>query len=324
MQSHPQRLDSVFFYSLSGALYCVHVAVLPTLHDSRRVPRAALAKAEPEPAPIVKWAGGKTGLLRQLIPLLPPGVELMRHLEPFVGGGAMFFYLRPTRAVLGDVNPALIATYETVRDQVERVIRHLRELAAGHSPEAYYQVRERYNAKLDVGRARRAAMFLYLNKTCFNGLHRVNQRGEFNVPVGRYNKPRILDAEGLRAASRQLQTAKLCCQSFEATLETARPGDFIYFDPPYEPVSQTASFTSYAQNGFSRDDQVRLRDVFKALDRRGCKLMLSNSDVSFIRELYAGFRIDRVAAMRAINCDSRNRGRVSEIVVRNYGSPEVS
>ena len=163
-----------------------------------------------------------------------------------------------------------------------------------------------------------APMFVYLNKTCFNGLHRVNRKGEFNVPVGSYKNPRILDENGLRAASGALQHAQLRCASFEALLETAKPGDFVYFDPPYEPVSETASFTSYARDGFSRKHQRRLRDVYAALDRRGCKLMLSNSDVPFIRDLYRAFHIDTVAAPRAINCNGGKRGKVSEVVVRNY------
>jgi DNA adenine methylase len=266
----------------------------------------------------VKWVGGKGRLLPQLQPLLPPGVELMRHVEPFVGGAALFFARRPGRALLCDINPALINLYTTVRDQVDGIIEHLRGLAARHDQAEYYRVRERYNRARKLGDAERAAMFVYLNKTCFNGLHRVNRRGEFNVPAGRYKNPRILDETGLRAASEQLQTAEIRRGGFEELLSTARPGDFIYFDPPYEPVSETSSFTAYAQNGFRREDQLRLRDVFAALDRRGCKLMLSNSDVPFIRDLYADFRIDVVAAPRAINCDAKRRGPVPEVVVRNY------
>ncbi len=157
----------------------------------------------------------------------------------------------------------------------------------------------------------RAAMFVYLNKTCFNGLHRVNRRGEFNVPAGRYTNPRILDEDLLRAASARLQRAELRNAGFEALLVNAKPGDLVYFDPPYAPVSRTASFTAYAQGGFGPDDQERLRDVFKTLDRRRCKLMLSNSDVPFIRELYRDFRIDQVLAPRAINCTVTGTGIVA-------------
>lgn len=242
----------------------------------------------------------------------------MRHVEPFVGGGAMFFARRPTRALLTDINPALVDTYHAIRDEVDRVIAALGELAAGHSKERYYQIRERYNRGARLGSAKRAAMFIYLNKTCFNGLHRVNRKGEFNVPHGSYKNPRILNEGGLRAASQALRGADLQCSSFEGLLEHAKPGDFVYFDPPYEPVSATASFTSYARDGFSQDDQRRLSEVYRALDRRGCKLMLSNSDVPLIRDLYRGFEVNTVAAPRAINCDAAKRGKVTELVVRNY------
>jgi DNA adenine methylase len=266
----------------------------------------------------VKWVGGKSRLMSQLSPLLPPGVELMRHVEPFVGGGAMFFARRPTRALLCDVNPRLIGTYEAVRNDTEALIEQLEQLSREHDARTYYRIRERYNRARKVTPTERAAMFIYLNKTCFNGLHRVNQKGEFNVPMGRYTQPRIVDPDALRAAGRELQHATLQCTGFESLLNTARPGDFVYFDPPYEPMSETASFTSYAQAGFDRQDQLRLRDVFAVLDRRGCKLMLSNSDVPFIRELYRNYQIDNVAAGRAINCNAKKRGPVQEIVVRNY------
>ena len=278
---------------------------------------ARIEQSPREAAPFVKWAGGKGRLLSQLRPLLPQGVEHMRHVEPFVGGGALFFSRRPRRALLSDINPALVATYAAIRDDVAGVIATLRQLAKRHSKARYYEVREQYNERRQ-GASKRAAMFIYLNKTCFNGLHRVNRKGEFNVPAGSYKNPRICNEEGLRVASEALAGALLRCASFDALLESAKPGDFVYFDPPYEPVSQTASFTSYAPDGFSQDDQRRLRDLFAALDRRGCKLMLSNSDVPLIRELYQGFSLDTVAAPRAINCNGKGRGKVTEIVVRNY------
>jgi DNA adenine methylase len=271
-----------------------------------------------EAAPFVKWAGGKGRLLSQLRPLLPSGVEHMRHVEPFVGGGALFFARRPKRALLTDINPELVASYDAIRDEVEGVIQALRALAGRHSKERYYRVREQYNRGQRAPSSTRAAMFIYLNKTCFNGLHRVNRKGQFNVPLGSYKNPRILNEDALRAASQALQGAQLRCAPFEALLESAKPGDFIYFDPPYEPVSPTASFTAYARDGFSTGDQSRLRNVYGELDRRGCKLMLSNSDSPIIRNLYAGFHISTVAAPRAINCDATKRGKVAEIVVRNY------
>jgi DNA adenine methylase len=286
---------------------------------TRAARRAIAPETRRAPAPFVKWVGGKGRLLAQLQPLLPKGVDRMRHVEPFAGGAAMFFARRPERAVLCDVNPALVGTYRMVRDRVDDVITALVPLAARHDAEHYYRVRERYNDTREGEHGpERAAMFIYLNKTCFNGLHRVNRRGEFNVPAGRYVNPRILDDEGLRAACASLQGAELVNEPFEALLSIARPGDFVYLDPPYEPISSTASFTSYARDGFDQDDQARLRDVFDELSRRGCRCMLSNSDVPFIRELYRRHRVDTVAAPRAVSCDARTRGSVSEVVVRNY------
>ena len=242
----------------------------------------------------------------------------MRHVEPFAGGAAFFFDRAPARALLCDVNPALIGMYEAIRDDVEGVIKALTPLSSSHSSDRYYARRKRYNHATNLHACERAALFIYLNKTCFNGLHRVNSRGEFNVPIGRYQNPRILDDEGLRAASQQLQHAELHCDSFESLLRLARPGDFVYLDPPYEPVSRTANFTAYAKDGFGQDTQTRLRDVFSALHKRRCRLMLSNSDTPFVRELYRSYHIDIVAAPRAINCDGRGRGKVTEVVVRNY------
>lgn len=282
-------------------------------------PTARQAPALPAPAPFLKWVGGKGKLRHSLEPLLPPGVELMRHVEPFIGGGAMFFGRQPERALLCDINADLIATYEAVRDDVEAVIRHAMRLANAHDETHYYAVRERYNARGRVTRAQRAASFIYLNKTGFNGLYRVNRKGEFNVPMGRYKNPRVVDADAMRAASLQLQSAELRCEPFDTLLSNVRPGDFVYLDPPYEPVSRTANFTGYAQDGFSQDDQRRLRDVVRDLDRRGAKVMLSNSDVPFIRELYRGMRINTVMAPRAVSCVGSRRGAVPEVVVRNYG-----
>ena len=290
----------------------------------QKIPMGSVVPARPlrdlpRPSPFIKWVGGKGRLMGQLEPLLPPGVARMRHVEPFVGGGAMFFARQPQRAALSDINPDLVHVYRSIRDDVEGVIRSLAPLAAaGHAPDTYYRVRERYNAGEGHKQPLRAAMFIYLNKTCFNGLHRVNQRGEFNVPAGKYKNPTILDASGLRSASAALAHADVRQAGFEELLDRARPGDFVYFDPPYEPVSTTASFTSYARDGFTQADQTRLRDVFKELHRRGAKLMLSNSDVPFIRELYADFHISTIEAPRAINSNGLRRGKVSEVVVRNY------
>lgn len=280
----------------------------------------ALLPSPRSTSPFLKWAGGKTKLMSQLTPLLPKAVDRMRHVEPFVGGGGFFFSRLPQRAVLTDINEALIDTYLAVRDEVENVIDVLTGLNLAHAAgSTFYAVRDRYNQRdASTTRAERAAMFIYLNKTCFNGLHRVNRKGEFNVPEGRYASPRILDEVGLRLASSALRAADIQKAPYESLLETARPGDFVYLDPPYAPLSDTASFTAYADDGFSMRDQERLRDVVVELDRRGCSIMLSNHDVPAIRRLYARFRIDVVHAPRAIGASAESRGAVAEVVVRNY------
>jgi DNA adenine methylase len=282
--------------------------------------RAQLNGAEPcrTAKPFLKWVGGKGRLLHSLVPLMPAGVAHMRHVEPFMGGAALYFHSRAERALLRDINPDLVQAFVTVRDDVQAVIEHLRELADGHDDRRYYEARERFNERPCATSAERAALFIYLNKTCFNGLYRVNRSGFFNVPVGRYARPAIADAETLLAASLRLRKADIRCAPFEDVLEDATRGDFVYLDPPYEPVSRTSSFTAYAQGGFTRSDQMHLRDVYRGLDRRGCKVMLSNSDAPLVRELYGAFHIHEVRAPRAVSCDPAKRGAVTELVIRNY------
>lgn len=275
--------------------------------------------ARPAPcAPFMKWVGGKRRLLPQLLPMLD-GISPARHVEPFVGGGALFFHRRPRRALLADVNENLIATYVAVRDDVDGVLDALEWFDARHGVgSVYYDIRDRFNAAAWRSPAERAAMFLYLNRTGFNGLHRVNARGELNVPEGRYSNPRILDARTIYAASIALQGVELVCTDFESTASRCARGDFVYFDPPYVPVSATSSFVGYDEGGFGDVEQMVLRDVFRELDRRGCFVMLSNSDVPFIRRLYSGYRVETVRAPRAINSDATKRGDVDEVVVRNW------
>jgi DNA adenine methylase len=274
------------------------------------------------PKPFVKWAGGKSSVLPQLCAIMPAGVEAQRYLEPFAGGAAMFFGLLPRCAVLADINAQLVATYQCVQRSVEPLIERLRELAHGHCREQYYDVRERYNATAErLDTIERAADFVYLNKTCFNGLHRVNRRGGFNVPMGRYHAPRIADAAALRAASRALRDVTLRQAPFTAVLEYAQAGDFVYLDPPYDTELGKAAFTQYAAP-FGVAEQDALADVFRALDARGCTLMLSNSDTAANRRRYAGYRVVEIRAPRAISRSAESRGSVTELVVCNYpGQP---
>jgi DNA adenine methylase len=271
--------------------------------------------------PFLKWAGGKGQLLPQLAPLLPDWSRVRRYFEPFLGGGAVYFHVRPLlgrgKAVLADSNASLIETFAAVRDHVDELITALAAHRREHSEAYFYRVREADPAALPSDWDR-AARFIYLNKTCFNGLHRVNSRGLFNVPFGRYANPGILDEAALRGCSAALRHTDLRVANFEAVTRTARAGDFIYFDPPYDPLTKTAAFTSYTRKLFGEDDQARLADVFRKLGGRGCLVMLSNSDTPFIRRLYRGFGIVEVQARRNINSRPDARGPIGEVVVRNY------
>lgn len=270
-------------------------------------------------SPILKWAGGKGRILPLLLPMLPKDVAERRHIEPFTGGGAMFFARRPEGAYLSDINSHLIKTYLAVRDHVENVIDGLQCLAKLHSKDQYYVARDRYNSSV-LSNSERAALFIYLNRTCFNGLYRVSKRGHFNVPIGSYKNPRILDSENLRRASHVLRAATLCCHDFVAACSTATRSDFVYLDPPYDPISDTANFTSYTEGSFSRHDHMRLRDCFIGMSKRGVACMLSNSDTPFVRELYAGFNIRQISAPRSVSCKGSKRNSVNELVITNYSS----
>jgi DNA adenine methylase len=270
------------------------------------------------PRPFLKWAGGKTQLLQQYQPLFPSQFD--NYYEPFLGGGAVFFYLFQEhlsgfKAVLSDVNEELINMYRCVQTDVDALIKELESHQAKHDSEYYYQIRAQKNRKS----VKKAARIIYLNKTCFNGLYRENSKGQFNVPIGRYKNPTICNAELLRADSLALQGVKLEVRDFYNVLDDAKTDqDFVYFDPPYYPLSNTSQFTSYSRYNFNEEDQFRLRDVFAELAIRGVKVMLSNSDCPFIRELYEEFPIHEVSAARSINSKGTHRGKISELVVTSY------
>jgi DNA adenine methylase len=274
--------------------------------------RISRAVAPAKAGPFLKWAGGKGRLLGQYEALFPK--RYSRYFEPFVGAGAVFFHLAPKKALISDTNPDLIACYQVIRDELPALVELLRMYR--HDRDFYYHVRELDPANLSA--VQRAARMIFLNKTCFNGLWRVNRRGQFNVPFGDYKNPKILDEDNLHAVSIALQSVEIQLRPFDGVVEQARRGDFIYMDPPYHPVSATSSFTSYGADDFRPDDQRRLADAFRALDAKGAKVMLSNSDTPFIRELYEGYRIEQVWCRRAINRDASKRGAISEVVVLNY------
>lgn len=268
--------------------------------------------------PFLKWAGGKRRLLEQFRPHFP--ARFRGYIEPFLGSAAVFFHLassrRPGRTILADSNEELILAYLAVRDRVEAVIDALAVQQRLHGKTHYYEVRSLRPEELAP--AERAARLIYLNRTCFNGLYRVNSRGEFNVPIGSYVHPRILDSDNLRRVSRTLQRVELRHEPFFRLPDYCRRGEFIYFDPPYQPISPTSSFTAYTPGAFKRSDQERLAGTFAALDRIGCRLMLSNSDSPLIRKLYGSYRIHSVRARRVINSRGDRRGPVRELLIRNY------
>ncbi len=267
---------------------------------------------------LVKWAGGKKQLLSQFDKFFPNKIE--RYIEPFVGGGAVAFHIikrfEPKFVLLSDINEELVNAYNTVKYNVPELIAALTVLSKNHSKEFYYKIREIDPKTLSS--IEMAARFIYLNKTCFNGLYRVNSQGKFNVPIGSYKSPQILDIKSLLEINKLLKNTIIKVMPFENVLEFAKKGDFIYLDPPYYPVKEGKSFTKYSKNDFSKADQERLAELFNKLDGLGCKVMLSNSDTEFIHDLYVSYTKNVVRARRMINCDSTKRGEINEAVITNY------
>jgi DNA adenine methylase len=270
-----------------------------------------------DPHPFLKWAGGKTRLLPELLKRAPAKFNVYR--EPFLGGGALFFALRAQAmkerravlAVLSDSNAELITAYRAIRDDLHSVIFRLRAFEGSYGREQFNRVRSsRYGLPADV-----AARMIYLNKTCFNGLYRVNQKGEFNSPFGKYENPTICDRENLSSCSVALYGAEICCCDFRESLGAARMGDFVYLDPPYVPTSKTSSFTAYTPGGFSIDDQIELALAARDAKGRGVHVLISAAGNSDSRELYQGFAITEVQARRNINCDGGKRGNVTELLI---------
>jgi DNA adenine methylase len=267
------------------------------------------------PRPFLKWAGGKSKLIKQYLAHLPSENTYKNYYEPFLGGGAIFFHIQPSKAILTDINAELITTYRCVRDNIQELISLLKEHESKHSRDYYYSVRANL-VKTDL---EKAARLIYLNKTCFNGLYRVNSQGKFNVPLGKYKNPNICPEDLLIAASEALERAEIKQTNFIEILNHANTSDdFVYFDPPYYPISETSYFTSYTNYSFKENQQIQLRDIFVKLSERGVKVMLSNSDCEFIRNLYTDFNIHTISATRAINSNAKKRGKINEILVTSY------
>ena len=275
-----------------------------------------LEKLQQETYPIVKWVGGKRQLMFELLKNMPKNYN--RYFEPFIGGGALFFELQPENAYISDMNEELINLYQVVRDNVDELIADLQKHDI--SKEYFMEIRniDRTEEYQNWSNAQKASRFIYLNRTCFNGMYRVNSKGEFNVPFGHYKNPRILDENNLINCSNLLQRTEIKHADFSEILKKVKKGDFVYFDPPYVPLSETSSFTSYTKDGFDMDMQLSLKDVCDELDSKGVKFLLSNSDTQFVNELYENYNIKKVFASRQINANADGRGKITEVLVRNY------
>ena len=271
--------------------------------------------------PFLKWAGGK----RQLIPTIKKYIprKYTQYYEPFVGAGAVLFSLQPARSVINDTNPELINCYEVIRDHSDDLLTLCRQHEKSNSKEYYYKLRgqDRQDDFKELSSVERAARIIYLNKTCFNGLFRVNSQGQFNVPYGDYTNPTIADSSVIKAVSAFLnnRSVKICRGDFSDVVATARKGAFVYFDPPYHPISDTSSFTGYSMDGFGGREQERLKLLCDNLSDRGCNVLVSNSNASLIRQLYsdARYEVVEVKASRAINSVGSKRGKVGELLIFN-------
>ena len=275
-----------------------------------------LEKLKEETYPIVKWVGGKRQLMFELLKNMPENYN--RYFEPFIGGGALFFELQPDNAYISDMNEELINLYQVVRDNVDELITDLKKHDI--SKEYFMEIRniDRTEDYENWSSVQKASRFIYLNRTCFNGMYRVNSKGEFNVPFGHYKNPRIVDENNLINCSNLLQRTEIRHADFSEILTKVQEGDFVYFDPPYVPLSATSSFTSYTKDGFDIDMQFKLRDVCDELDTMGVNFLLSNSDTKLVNELYENYNIKKVFASRQINANADGRGKITEVLVRNY------
>ncbi len=279
-----------------------------------------LLKSQPTLQPFTKWTGGKRQLLSVIKSLMPDNYN--RYFEPFIGGGALFFDLAPKTAYINDFNSELINCYQQIKDNPKELIDLLTRHQTNNSKDYYLNLRsvDRDNRINEMSPMERAARIMYMLRVDFNGLYRVNSKNQFNVPYGRYKNPKIVDETLILAISDYLNknNIQILNCDFEYAVKDVKSGDFVYFDPPYIPLSETSAFTSYTHEGFSYEEQVRLRDVFRKLDRKGAYVMLSNSSSPLVEELYKEFNIHKVDANRTNGAKSSSRGKISEIIVTNY------
>jgi DNA adenine methylase len=267
--------------------------------------------------PFMKWAGGKRQILNILVENMPK--KYNRYYEPFIGGGALFFYIMPDNAYISDINPELINLYEVVRDNFEGLINDLKKHK--NDEDYYYKLRnvDRTKAYTKWSKVRKASRTIYLNKTCFNGLYRMNSKGQFNVPFGFYKNPKIVDGYNLKACSLLLQNTEIVLGSFLEIENRVKEGDFVYFDPPYVPINQTSSFTKYYKDDFDYDMQFELKELCDRISKKKVNFMLSNSYTEFVEKLYKkSYDFKKIKAIRAINCKGNKRGKINEVIIKNY------
>lgn len=270
-------------------------------------------------SPILKWVGGKRQLLSEIIPLIDESCD--NYVEPFIGGGAVLFRLQPKKAIINDYNTELINVYRTVRDDLNGLLALLKEHEKYNSSDYYYEVRalDRTPDFDKMSNLEKAARIIYLNKTCYNGLYRVNSLGQFNSPYGKYKNPNIVNEVVLRAISKYLNRNEISIRSgdYKDVLNDIEKNSFVYLDPPYIPISSSSSFTGYTEGGFGYDKQVELKEECDKLNSKGVHFLQSNSDCEEIRELYKDYRIKVVKAKRAINSDAKKRGQINEVLIYN-------
>jgi len=300
----------MFWYRINK-LYCA----IKFSNQSRK-----MAKNNKLVAPFLKWVGGKRQLMPSIFEHLPQDIRELRYFEPFIGGGAVLFQLQPKNAVINDFNEELINVYNVIKNNLNELIADLK--IHQNTPEYFYQIRslDRTEGFENLTPVQRASRIIYLNKTCYNGLYRVNNAGEFNSPFGRYKKPNIVNEPTLKAVNKFLNKNAIIINSgdYADSLNEANERSFVYLDPPYHPISENSNFTGYVQGGWNMYDQIRLREICDQLNERGVRFLLSNSSAQLIREQYENYNITTVKANRAINSNGSDRGEVDEVLIKNY------
>lgn len=279
-----------------------------------------MAKSNKLISPFLKWVGGKRQLIPSIIELMPKNIKSYNYIEPFIGGGAILFHIQPKTAIINDINKELINVYEVIKNNLDQLVEDLKKHK--NEPDYFYQIRglDRTDEYKELSPVIRASRIIYLNKTCYNGLYRVNNAGEFNTPYGYYKKPNIVNEPTLKAVNKYLNNNNISIynKDYSEVLKLADTNSFVYLDPPYYPISESSNFTGYVQGGWDMWDQVRLREVCDELNSRGIKFLLSNSSASFIRDQYKNYDIKVVKAIRSINSNGANRGEIDELLIKNY------